>query len=205
MTDLPDSLPYSQACENNKQPILTVLERAFADRRQILEIGSGTGQHAVFLAPALPHLQWQPSDLAVHHAGISAWIDAYPAPNLYRPRVFDLRHDDWPGECDAVFSANTAHIVSWPLVQRMLKLSGEALPTGGVLTLYGPFNYQGDYTSDSNRNFDAMLRARDPDSGIRDFEAVCDEAARWGLTLQEDNALPANNRLLVFGKGECGL
>lgn len=193
-------LPFSQACENNKHPILEVLKRVLADRHQVLEIGSGTGQHAVFFASALPHLDWHTSDLTQHHAGINAWIEAYPTSNLHRPVTFDLRDSDWPGQFDAVFSANTAHIVSWPLVQRMLKLSGEALPAGGVFALYGPFNYQGRYTSDSNRQFDAILQARDPDSGIRDFEAVCDEAARWGLTLSEDNALPANNRLLVFTK-----
>ncbi|WP_111642817.1 DUF938 domain-containing protein [Marinimicrobium alkaliphilum] len=193
-------LPYSQACENNKHPILDVLHRAFSDRRRVLEIGAGTGQHAAHFARALPHLEWHTSDLPENHSGINAWIDAYPAPNLHRPVTLDLRTSAWPGPFDGVYSANTAHIVSWPLVQRLLALAGNGLPENGILALYGPFNYQGRHTSDSNREFDAMLRARDPESGIRDFEAVCAEAQRHKLRLDEDNALPANNRLLIFRK-----
>lgn len=194
-------LPFSQACENNKQPILDVLRRVFSERNKVLEVGSGTGQHAVHFARALPHLHWHTSDLPDNHSAINAWIDAYPAPNLHRPVTLDLRTSAWPGDFDAVYSANTAHIVSWPLVQRLLALTGEGLPEGGLFALYGPFNYNGQYTSDSNRAFDAMLRARDPDSGIREFEALSAEAADQGLQLLEDNALPANNRLLIFRKG----
>lgn len=195
----PPDLPFSQACENNQAPILAVLTQAFADRRQVLEIGSGTGQHGVYFAPRLPHLVWQTSDLAANHAGISAWQAAYPAPNLRPPLLLDLARSGWPdGPFDAVFSANTAHIVAWPLVEQLFALAGAHLPAGGVLALYGPFNYGGSYTSDSNRAFDAWLRTRDPASGIRHFEDIAALAATHGLALEHDHAMPANNRLLVF-------
>ncbi|WP_404302599.1 DUF938 domain-containing protein [Alicycliphilus denitrificans] len=195
----PPDLPFSQACENNRAPILAVLLQAFADRRQVLEIGSGTGQHGVHFAPRLPHLVWQTSDLAGNHAGIRAWQAAYPAPNLRPPLLLDLASSGWPdGPFDAVFSANTAHIVAWPLVEQLFALAGAHLPAGGVLALYGPFNYGGTYTSDSNRAFDAWLRARDPASGIRHFEDILALAASHGLALEHDHPMPANNRLLVF-------
>jgi len=192
-------LPFSQACENNQAPILAVLQQAFAECRHVLEIGSGTGQHGVYFAPRLLQLVWQTSDLAANHAGIRAWQAAQPAPNLRPPLLLNLAASDWPeGAFDAVFSANTTHIVAWPLVQRLFALAGHHLPAGGVLALYGPFNYGGTYTSDSNRAFDAWLRQRDPASGIRHFEDIVALAASQGLALTQDNAMPANNRLLVF-------
>lgn len=203
MTDpLPNTLPFSQACENNQAPILAVLRQAFADRRQVLEVGSGTGQHGVYFAPRLPQLVWQTSDLAENHAGIRAWHAAHPAPNLRAPLLLDLASGDWPdGAFDAVFSANTAHIVAWPLVRQLFALAGAHLPTDGVLALYGPFNYGGNYTSDSNRAFDAWLRQRDAHSGIRHFEDIVALGVEHGLALEADNAMPANNRLLVFRRG----
>ena len=199
-------LPFSQACENNQAPIFAVLQQAFADRRHVLEIGSGTGQHSVYFAPRLPHLVWQTSDLADNHAGIRAWHAQHPAPNLRPPLLLDLAHSDWPqgepdsGPFDAVFSSNTAHIVAWPLVQRMFALVGQHLPAGGVFAIYGPFNYGGQFTSDSNRAFDAWLRQRDAASGIRDMEAMQALGAQHGLELVQDRAMPANNRTLVFQK-----
>jgi cyclopropane fatty-acyl-phospholipid synthase-like methyltransferase len=192
------NLPYSAACDNNKAPIFKVLASAFANRRKVLEIGSGTGQHAVYFAPQLPHLSWQTADLPVNHAGINAWLAEHPSDNLKAPITMDLTHPQWPDDFDAVYSANTAHIVSWPLVQNMLQLVGEHLPEGGIFALYGPFNYQGDFTSESNRAFDAMLRQRDPASGIRPIEDILAVARNHGLRLQDDHAMPANNRLLVF-------
>ena len=199
-------LPFSQACENNQAPIFAVLQQAFADRRHVLEIGSGTGQHSVYFAPRLPHLVWQTSDLADNHAGIRAWHAQHPAPNLRPPLLLDLAHSDWPqgepgsGPFDAVFSSNTAHIVAWPLVQRMFELVGTHLPASGVFAIYGPFNYGGRFTSDSNQAFDAWLRQRDARSGLRDFEAVVALAKLHGMQLQRDEAMPANNRTLVFRK-----
>lgn len=198
----PPALPFSQACENNQEPILAVLRQALADRRHVLEVGSGTGQHSVYFAPRLPHLVWQTSDLAGNHAGIRAWHAAHPAPNLRAPLLLDLAGSAWPaGAFDAVFSANTAHIVAWPLVQRLFALAGGQLPGGGVLALYGPFNYGGRFTSDSNRAFDAWLRQRDAASGVRHFEDIVALGTEHGLALEADHAMPANNRLLVF---RCG-
>lgn len=203
--DTPAERPFSQACANNQAPILAVLEQAFAGRRQVLEIGSGTGQHSVYVAPRLPQLVWQTSDLPEHHAGILAWHAAQPAANLRAPLAFDLRSSHWPqtadGAFDAVFTSNTCHIVAWPLVERMFALVGAHLPTRGVFAVYGPFNYGGQFTSDSNRAFDAWLRQRDAASGIRDQEALQALGSLHGLELVQDHAMPANNRTLVFRKG----
>jgi hypothetical protein len=183
--------PFSEASERNRAPILAVLKRIFRDRKRVLEIGSGTGQHAAYFAAELPHLVWQASDVAEHLPGIRQWV-SNPAP-------IELDVDKpWPAvEADAVFSANTCHIMSWPQVQRMFKGIGK-IPSLKTFCLYGPFNYGGSHTSESNARFDAMLRARDPASGIRDFEAINSLAETAGLVLQEDNAMPANNRLLVW-------
>ncbi len=193
--------PFSQACQNNREPILSILERVFADRQRLLEIGSGTGQHAVFCAKHLPHLQWQTSDLVENHAGIKMWIEEFGPPNVLPPIALDVNSVDWAGlKIDAVFSANTLHIMSWESVEDLFKGLAKCLPPGGILAVYGPFNYQGKYTSDSNARFDTWLKAQDPVRGIRDFAAVNNLAEAAGLQFQEDNAMPANNRLLVWHK-----
>jgi cyclopropane fatty-acyl-phospholipid synthase-like methyltransferase len=184
--------PYCEACERNREPILAVLRRIFADRRRVLEIGSGTGQHAAYFAPELAHLAWQASDVAEHLPGIRLWG--------MEPIELDVDKPWPPIEADAVFSANTAHILSWPQVERMFEGVARVLPRGGLFALYGPFHYGGRPTSQSNARFDAMLRARDPASGVRDFDHIDALARRCGLALLEDNAMPANNRLLVFKK-----
>ena len=168
-----------------------MLKRVFAKTRHVLEIGSGTGQHAAYFAAQLPHLAWQASDVAQHLPGIRQWV-SNPAP-------IELDVDkQWPSvAADAVFSANTCHIMSWPQVQRMFDGIGK-LPSLKTFCLYGPFSYSRSHTSESNARFDAMLRGRDPASGIRDFEAINALAETAGLVLQEDNAMPANNRLLVW-------
>jgi hypothetical protein len=185
--------PFSDAAERNRAPILAILKRVFKDRKRVLEIGSGTGQHAACFARELPHLVWQASDVAEHLPGIREWVST-PAP-------IELDVDkEWPRvDADAVFSANTCHILSWPQVERMFRHIGKM---HGVKTLciYGPFSYGGKHTSESNARFDAMLRARDPASGVREVERIDALAQRAGLSLAEDNAMPANNRLLVFQK-----
>jgi len=191
--------PFSQACENNKAPILAVLLEALARSRAVLEIGAGTGQHAVHFAPALPHLEWYPSDLARNHPGILAWIAERPAPNLHPPLDLDVRARPWPApDVDAVFSANTAHIMPWPAVEAMIAGAAGLLPPGGLLLIYGPFRYEGRHTAPSNAAFDASLRRQDPAMGVRDAEALDDAARREGLSLVADHALPANNRLRIW-------
>ena len=184
--------PFSEASERNRAPILAILKRVFKDRKHVLEIGSGTGQHAAYFAPELPHLVWQASDVAENLPGIREWVSTLP------PIELDV-DKEWPEvEADAVFSANTCHIMSWPQVERLFSGVGSVLPRGGVFALYGPFNYHGKHTSESNARFDAMLRRDDPASGLRNFEDIARLAERAGLVLLEDNAMPANNRLLVW-------
>lgn len=183
---------FSEPAERNREPILAILKRIFADRRRVLEIGSGTGQHAAYFAPELPHLTWQASDVAANLPSIRAWRAEPPPIELDADKPFPRV------DADAVFSANTTHIMSWPQVERTFAGVGALLPPRGVFALYGPFNYGGRHTSESNARFDAMLRHRDPLSGLREAEAIVALAERHGMAREEDNAMPANNRLLVF-------
>ena len=190
----------SDACERNREPILEILKRVFADRRAVLEIGSGTGQHAAYFAPELAHLAWQPSDVAENLPSVRAWREEAAEPKPLEPLELDVDRPFPAVGVDAVFTANTLHIVSWPQVERMFSGVGRLLPSGGVLAIYGAFKYGGKYTAPSNAEFDAWLRGRDPSSGQRDIEAVTALAKMHALVLEEDNAMPANNRLLVFRK-----
>ncbi|AOU97099.1 methylase [Acidihalobacter yilgarnensis] len=191
--------PYSESSEQNRMPILAVLRRLFAASGRLLEIGSGTGQHAVYFSTDLPHLAWQPSDVAENLPGIRAWRDAAGLDNLLEPVVLDVRQRPWPIEAaDYVYSANTAHIMSWPAVGDFIAGVGEVLAPGGRFALYGPFNYGGQFTSESNARFDVWLKGRDPQSGVRDFEAVDALAIAAGLRLLEDIEMPANNRVLCW-------
>lgn len=202
--------PFSQACANNSQSILSVLLRYLDKPQGLLEIGSGTGQHAAFFAEHLPHLRWHTSDLEENHAGIHAWVADYDArfpeaKNLYQPFVLDA--DDCPAlaisDLASVFTANTLHIMSWPQVERLFNGIGRQLPVGCLWFVYGPFNYQGKFTSESNANFDGWLKSRAPHMGIRNFENLIALAKEQNLSLLEDNEMPANNRCLVFRKGRA--
>ncbi|MEJ2590920.1 MAG: DUF938 domain-containing protein [Candidatus Thiodiazotropha sp.] len=196
--------PFAESCEENKAPILAVLMRLFAPAGRVLEIGSGTGQHAVHFAAAMPHLSWQTSDVAENLPGVRAWLDESALSNLPEPLSLDVR-DDWPdGPYDGVFSANTAHIMGWPEVEALFAGVGRVLDDGGCFALYGPFNYGGAYTSESNRSFDGWLKRRDPRSGIRDFDALNALAADNGLRFEEDVEMPVNNRILVWRKTVTG-
>lgn len=193
--------PFSQACENNKAPILEVLKDAFSEVSQVLEIGSGTGQHAVYMAEHLPDLKWQPSDQAIYLPGVKLWCNEYAKGNLLQAIELDVTQAQWPEvQADAIFTANTLHIMSWAMVEAFFKGVGALLPEAGKLCIYGPFNYQGAYSSDSNQAFDHYLRERDPLSGIRDFEAIEQLAMSSGFALVKDHAMPANNRLLEWRK-----
>ena len=191
--------PFSPSCERNRAPILAVLREAFADRRDVLEIGSGTGQHAVHFAAAMPWLDWQCSDVADNLPGIRAWLADAALPNTPPPLQLDLARPQRLPRCfDALFSANTLHIIGWPLVESLFAGLHRWLQPSASVVVYGPFNYRGTYTSDSNREFDGWLKARDPRSGIRDFEAVDALARAAGLALVDDIAMPANNRCLTW-------
>jgi len=193
--------PWSAASERNRDPILAVLREHFADRRRVLEIGSGTGQHAVHFAAALPNLVWQSSDRAENLPGIRRWLDEAALPNTPAPLELDVNQRAWPvPRFDAVYSANTLHIMSWPEVETLFARLPEIVEADAKLAVYGPFNYGGRYTSDSNAAFDASLKAV-PHRGIRDFEAVDALARGIGLRLLEDRAMPANNRCVVWSRG----
>lgn len=191
--------PCSPACERNREPILAVLREAFADRRKVLEIGSGSGQHAVHFAAAMPWLDWQCSDVADNLPGISAWLDEAALPNTPPPLQIDLAlPHPMSQRFDALFSANTLHIIGWPLVEALFAQLSTWLQPSATVVVYGPFNYGGTYSSDSNREFDEWLKARDPRSGIRDFKAVDALARAAGWVLVDDIAMPANNRCLIW-------
>jgi cyclopropane fatty-acyl-phospholipid synthase-like methyltransferase len=190
---------FSQSCENNKSAIAEHLIVHFAKFQRVLEIASGTGQHAAHFAGLLPHLQWLCSDLEVNHAGIQAWIDEAELPNLHSPVSLDVRQWPWPvTDVDAVFSANCAHIMHWSAVCDLFKGVSKLLPSGGQFMLYGPFNYSGTFTSPGNAAFDAQLKSEDPGMGIRDYEALNAMATDLSLLPIADYAMPANNRFLVW-------
>ncbi len=193
-----DKKPFSEACEENKRPILDVLKRLFRNVERVLEVGSGTGQHAVFFAQSLPHLFWQTSDREENHPSIHAWLEESSLSNTGSPIGLDVT-GKWPEQTyDGIFSANTTHIMSWSEVEQFFSGVGRVLETGGCFALYGPFNFGGQYTSDSNRRFDTWLKQRDPQSGIRNFEGLNRLASQQGLVFQEVIAMPVNNRILVW-------
>ena len=193
--------PFSQACENNKGPILSVLKRVFHSPCEVLEIGSGTGQHAVYFAEHLPHVTWQPSDQVVHLPGIDLWINEAKLKNIKAPLALDINQKPWPVlGIDAVFTANTLHILSWESVQVFIESLGEVMCPGAIFCCYGPFNVGGAYTSESNARFDVWLKQQNPLSAIRDLEAVKSLAGDAGIKLKEDIEMPANNKLLIWEK-----
>jgi cyclopropane fatty-acyl-phospholipid synthase-like methyltransferase len=193
--------PYSAACERNREPILGVLRGFFADRRRVLEIGSGTGQHAAYFAAALPAIEWQASDRAGNLAGIRARLDAALLANTPAPLELDVA-SAWPaGTWDAVFSANTLHIMAWAEVEGFFSALPHATTRDAKLAIYGPFNLDGRFTSDSNAAFDAALKERAPHMGLRDVSAVDALAHAAGFARVADVPLPANNRILLWQRG----
>jgi cyclopropane fatty-acyl-phospholipid synthase-like methyltransferase len=175
------------------------LREEFAHSREVLEIGSGTGQHAVYFAAHLPHLQWHTSDRTENHAGILAWLREAGLDNVHSPLELDVAHDTWPErQFDAVFSANTVHIMGWPEVERMFAGIGRLLAPGGRFCLYGPFNEHGAYTAESNARFDQWLKQRDPRSGIRDMAELDRLAQQAGMVRIATHAMPADNHILVW-------
>ena len=194
-------LPNAPACERNRQPILDVLRGELDGRSRVLEIGSGTGQHAVFFAAELPQVAWQTSDRPENHENIRAWLEHSGSDNVLPPLSLDVETFEPGGlRFDAVFSANTAHIMPMAAVRRMFGLAGGMLEAGGVFCLYGPFNFGGRFSSVSNAAFDASLRQRDAGMGIRDIGELDDFAAAAGLVRVRLYAMPANNHLAIWRK-----
>lgn len=190
--------PFAPACERNREPILGVLREVFAHCTRVLEIGSGTGQHAVHFAAAMPWLDWQCSDRAEHLPGIRAWLDEAALPNTPSPVELDVAGYWPPARYDAVFSANTLHIMGWAEVEQLFAHLPAVTTGDAVLAIYGPFNRGGRYTSDSNAAFDRSLKLRDPRMGLRDAEAVDALAGAVGFALLEDRPMPANNGCRVW-------
>ena len=192
-------LPHSDACERNKEPILEVLKEAFAACTHVLEIGSGTGQHAIHFALAMPGLVWQPSELPDGMSALRKRIFNEGPSNLRAPVAIDVAATPWDVRTvDGIFTANTLHIMHWPQVEALFAGLPAVVKPGAVLAIYGPFRYGGRHTSVSNESFDELLRARDPGSGIRDFEAVDALARGAGFALARDYPMPANNRTIVW-------
>ncbi len=193
--------PFSQACENNKQPILQRIQSIFVDSATVWEIGSGTGQHGCYFAEQLPHLHWQCTDRTENLAGINCWIKESELSNLPLSLALNVTDQHWPcRSIDALFSANTLHIMHRHEVERFFSGLTNYLSADAKVCIYGPFNYLGLYTSASNKQFDQWLKERDPNSGIPDFELIETLAQNAGLELQNDFEMPANNRLLFFKK-----
>jgi len=196
--------PFAESCEQNKDVILEVLRQTFTAPGNVLEIGSGTGQHAVHFTQHLPHLNWQPSDVADQIPGMKLWFAEVTHTRIREPFVLDV-NNHWPDETfDYAFTANTLHIVSWPEVQAMFAGAGRVLKQNGLWAQYGPFNYGGEFTSESNARFDVWLKNRDPESGIRNFEDLALLARQHGMVLQADHEMPVNNRTLVWRR-VCGV
>ena len=193
--------PFAESSEQNWKPIFSVIKPLLQNCNSVLEIGSGTGQHAVYFGEHLSHLTWQCSDRLENHKGINMWIDDSGLENILPPLELDTIHNDWPEDSfDAIFSANTVHIMDWGAVEAFFDGAGKCLVPEGKMLLYGPFNYDGQFTSDSNARFDQWLKQRDPLSGVRDFEELDKLANRAGLQLMRDYEMPANNRLLYWKK-----
>jgi cyclopropane fatty-acyl-phospholipid synthase-like methyltransferase len=192
---------FSESCERNKEPILQVLKVELAAARSVLEIGSGSGQHALFLAENLPHLQWQPSERAALVEDLRLNLVDSALTNLSEPLELDVRQMPWPQvKVSAVFSANTLHIMAIEAVAQFFAGVGSVLRTGGKLCVYGPFRYQGEFTTESNAAFDRSLKEADPQRGLRDFELLDQWANQQGMQLLKDHQMPSNNQLLVWQK-----
>lgn len=197
--------PFSESCEQNKEVILKTIKPLLSLSENLLEIGSGTGQHAIHFAQAMPHLQWHTSDRPESLAGIQMWLNEFcingQLNNIRPPIALDVMQNNWPAlKVDAVYSANTLHIMHWNEVQKFFEQSAFCLNHGGILLAYGPFNYQGKYTSESNERFDNWLKSRDSKSGIKDFSDLCELAENAQLKLMADYEMPANNRILYWQK-----
>jgi len=195
--------PFAQSCENNQQAILEQLQKLINKPCNVLEIGSGTGQHAVYFAKHLPFIHWQTSDKAENHPGIKLWLQESQLANIKAPLTLDVsQKSQWPSQTyPAIYTANTAHIMSWQDVEAMFIGVAECLETEGIFIQYGPFNKNGEFTSESNAHFQLWLKSQADHMGIRDLEELELLAEKVGLRLRDEILMPANNFILVWGKG----
>lgn len=195
------NLPFSEACERNKIPIADALERFLPGSSRVLEIGAGTGQHAVYFTRRFPELTWLATDRAENLEGLRARVAGETDGRQVEVRELDVSKDHWPtGPFDAIYTANTLHIMPFELTPMLLEHAAELLVPGGQLICYGPFHDQGVHTSESNKTFDQSLKSRNPKMGIRDAQKIHQIAKRHDLNQTADLNLPANNRLLIFTK-----
>lgn len=193
------SKPYSESCDQNKDPIFSVIRPLLKDAKNVLEVGSGTGQHAVYFAEKIPSLVWHTSDCEPYLPGITMWLAEAGLDNTRMPIELNVSHSIWPSlSFDAIFTANTVHIMHWHNVEALFAGVGKLLNTEGQFIVYGPFNYKNAYTSDSNERFDGWLKSRDTESGIKNFEDLCLLAEKDDMFLVDDIEMPANNRILVW-------
>ncbi|MGK0273149.1 MAG: cyclopropane fatty-acyl-phospholipid synthase-like methyltransferase [Cocleimonas sp.] len=197
--------PFSESCIQNQEEICEVLQKLLTDKQHVLEIGSGTGQHAVYFAKKLPHITWQTSDQKQYHQGINQWLSDAGRDNTVKPICLDVSKDTWPKQdckkdIDVLFSANAIHIMAWNNVIDYFNYGTKLLKKDGLFLLYGPFNYNQNYTSQSNADFDQWLKMRDSNSGIRGFEALDQLANENHLVLIHDIEMAANNRILCWQK-----
>lgn len=195
------SKPFAESSEQNKQDILAIIQPLFSKLKRVLEIASGTGQHAVYFSQTMPNLNWQPSDLDSALPGIQSWVNESGLANLNQPIALDVSSINWPQQTfDAIFSANSLHIMSQQHVKDLFSNVGRVLNKNGLITVYGPFNYHGQFTSQSNQHFDGWLKSRNSNSGIKEFEWCNDLAENAGFKLIKDYEMPQNNRILVWQK-----
>ncbi len=192
---------YSHPSENNKDAILEQLRDLLVQPGLVLEIGSGSGQHAIYFSQNLAHLEWQPTDRGDYYPGLEVNIASLAGENVRVPQPLDVSDEEWPvSDVDYVYSANSVHIMSKACVECLVAGVSKVLKPDGLLILYGPYKYGGEFTTESNAKFDQWLKGRDPDSGIRDIEWVRSIALAAGLVFQKDVSMPANNQLLVFAR-----
>ena len=193
--------PYSESCDQNKDAILSVISAVFSSSSSVLEIGSGTGQHAVYFAEKMPYLKWYTSDCKSYLEGINMWLSDAGLSNVQMPFELDVSSSEWPDlDVDAIFTANSIHIMSQQDMVNFMAGAGHLLGRQGHLLIYGPFNYKGTYTSKSNESFDQWLKGRDSASGIKHFEEMESQANHNSMRLVADYEMPANNRILHFVK-----
>ncbi len=196
--------PFAPAAEENKADILRVLKQVITEENfRLMEVGSGTGQHAVFCAPHFPSLQWVTTDTADKLEGITMWLREAQVPNVHGPVAYEVGKDEFPRQkCDVVFAANIFHILSWKNDKTLIKALGNRLREGSKVLFYGAFNYGGKFTSKSNEAFDAALKAKNPQSGIRHFEDVQKAMTKAGFEFVKDFEMLFNNRILYFKRLE---